>query len=50
MLVAGVVFQYKGKAIDRPVDSDGVEAEVYLSSGVDDSPIVVADAQSTSNR
>ena len=27
ILVAGVVFQYKGKAIDRPADSDGVEAE-----------------------
>jgi choline dehydrogenase len=38
ILVAGVVFRYKGKAIDRPADSDGVEAEVYLSSGVDDSP------------
>jgi choline dehydrogenase len=42
ILVAGVVFRYKGKAIDRPADSDGVEAEVYLSSGVDDSPIDTA--------
>jgi choline dehydrogenase len=42
ILVAGVVFRYKGKAIDRPADSDGVEAEVYLSSGVDDNPIDTA--------
>src|SRR5467141_3839101 len=42
ILVAGVVFQYKGKAIDRPAASDGVEAEVYLSSGVDGSPIDTA--------
>jgi choline dehydrogenase len=31
----GVVYQYKGKMPDRPVDSNAVEAEVYLSSGVD---------------
>src|SRR5258707_12855093 len=42
ILVAGVVFRYKGKAIDRPAESDGVEAEVYLSRGVDDSPIDTA--------
>src|ERR1700704_5671139 len=42
ILVAGVVFRYKGNAIDRPADSDGVEAEAYLSSGVDDSPIDTA--------
>src|SRR5882757_5088555 len=34
VLVSGVVYQYKGKMPDRPADSDAVEAEVYLSSGV----------------
>jgi choline dehydrogenase len=34
VLVSGVVFKYRGKMPDRPVDSDAVEAEVYLSSGV----------------
>ncbi len=34
-LVSGVVYQYKGKMPDRPLDSNAVEAEVYLSSGVD---------------
>jgi choline dehydrogenase len=38
VLVSGVVFQYKGTAADRPLDSNGVEAEVYLSSGIDDHP------------
>lgn len=33
VLVSGVVFQYKGKMPDRPVDSNAVEAEAYLSSG-----------------
>jgi choline dehydrogenase-like flavoprotein len=33
VLVSGVVFKYKGKMPDRPVDSNAVEAEVYLSSG-----------------
>ena len=33
VLVSGVIFQYKGKMPDRPVDSNAVEAEVYLSSG-----------------
>src|SRR6266446_5126914 len=33
VLVSGVVFKYKGKMPDRPVDSDAVEAEAYLSSG-----------------
>jgi choline dehydrogenase len=33
--VSGVVSQYKGKFPDRPADSDAVEAEVNLSSGVD---------------
>ncbi len=33
ILLSGVVFKYKGKMPDRPVDSNAVEAEVYLSSG-----------------
>jgi choline dehydrogenase len=38
VLVSGVVYQYKGKLPDRPTDSDAVEAEVYLSSGLDNHP------------
>jgi choline dehydrogenase len=38
VLVSGVVYQYKDKVAVRPADSNGVEAEVYLSSGVDDHP------------
>jgi choline dehydrogenase len=34
VLVSGLVYKYKGKMPARPVDSDAVEAEVYLSSGV----------------
>ena len=34
VLVSGVVFKYKGKMPDRPADSNAVEAEAYLSSGV----------------
>jgi choline dehydrogenase len=34
VLVSGVLFKYKGKIPDRPADSNAVEAEVYLSSGV----------------
>src|SRR5882757_2291543 len=33
VLVSGVIFKYKGKMPDRPVDSNAVEAEAYLSSG-----------------
>src|SRR4029077_21064374 len=33
--LSGVVYQYKGKFPDRPVDSNAVEAEVNLSTGVD---------------
>jgi len=33
VLVSGVVFKYKGKMPDLPVDSNAVEAEAYLSSG-----------------
>ncbi len=33
VLVSGVIFKYKGKMPDRPVDSNAVEAKAYLSSG-----------------
>jgi choline dehydrogenase len=36
VLVAGVVYRYKGKMPPRPSDSNAVEAEVYFSSGVSD--------------
>jgi choline dehydrogenase len=36
VLVSGVVFNYKGKMPDRPVGSNAVEAEAYLSSGLSD--------------
>ena len=42
VLVSGVVYRYKGTVPERPADSDGVEAEVYLSSGVDNNPIDIA--------
>jgi choline dehydrogenase len=32
ILISGVVFKYKGKAPDRPVDSNAVDAQAYLSS------------------
>jgi choline dehydrogenase len=38
VIVSGVVYKYKGKMPDRPADSNAVDAEVYLSSGVDDHP------------
>jgi choline dehydrogenase len=34
VLVSGVVLKYKGKMPDRPANSNAVEAEVYLSSGL----------------
>jgi len=34
MLLSGVVFTYKGRMPDRPADSNAVEAEAFLSSGV----------------
>jgi choline dehydrogenase len=34
VLVSGVVFQYKGTMPDRPIDSNAVEAEAYLSNGI----------------
>ena len=39
VLVAGVVFKYKGKMPDRPADSNAVEAEAYLSSPSGDTDI-----------
>ena len=42
VLVSGVVYQYKGQIVERPQNSNGVEAEVYLSSGVDDHPNDIA--------
>jgi choline dehydrogenase len=38
VLVSGVVYKYKGKMPDRPADSDAVEAEVFLPSGLSDHP------------
>ena len=38
VLVSGVVYSYKGKMPDRPADSNAVEAEVYLSSGLSSHP------------
>jgi choline dehydrogenase len=38
VLVSGVVYRYRGKVPERPADSNGVEAEIHLSSGVDDHP------------
>ena len=36
VLLSGVVFKYKGKMPDRPVDSNAVETEINFASGVDD--------------
>jgi choline dehydrogenase len=38
ILVSGVVYKYKGKMPDRPMDSNAVDAEVYLSSGLSSHP------------
>jgi choline dehydrogenase len=38
VLVSGVVYKYRGKMPDRPVDSNAVDAEVYLSSGLSSHP------------
>jgi choline dehydrogenase len=35
VLLSGVAFEYKGKMPDRPTDSNAVEAEAHLSSGMD---------------
>ena len=42
VLLSGVVYSYKRRMPDRCADSDGVEAEVYLSSGVDSDPVDIA--------
>ncbi len=39
VLVSGVVYKYKGKMPDRPANSDAVEAEVFLPSGLSDHPV-----------
>jgi choline dehydrogenase len=36
ILLSGVVFEYNGKIPDRPADSNAVEAEAFLSSGLSD--------------
>jgi choline dehydrogenase len=36
VLLSGVVFKYQGKMPDRPADSNAVEAEAFLSSGLAD--------------
>ncbi|HEX4683398.1 MAG TPA: GMC family oxidoreductase N-terminal domain-containing protein, partial [Gemmatimonadaceae bacterium] len=41
VLVSGVIFKYKGKMPDRPVDSNAVEAEAYLSTGTDIDTVLV---------
>jgi choline dehydrogenase len=38
VLLSGVVYRYKGKMPDRSADSNAVEAEVYLSSGLSSHP------------
>jgi choline dehydrogenase len=38
VLVSGVVFTYKSKMPDRPADSNAVEAEVFLPSGLSSHP------------
>jgi choline dehydrogenase len=38
VLVSGVVYAYKGKMPDRPGDSNAVDAEVFLPSGVSSHP------------
>jgi choline dehydrogenase len=35
VLLSGVIFQYKGKMPDRPVDGNAVETEINFASGVD---------------
>ena len=42
VLLSGVVYQYKGKMPERPTDSDAVEAEVFLSSGLSEHPADIA--------
>jgi choline dehydrogenase len=42
VLLSGVAFEYKGKMPDRPADSNAVEAEAYLASGVDNGGVDLA--------
>jgi len=42
VLLSGVALECKGKMPDRPADSNAVEAEAYLSSGVDGGAIDLA--------
>ncbi|HEY2512062.1 MAG TPA: FAD-dependent oxidoreductase [Polyangiaceae bacterium] len=39
VLVSGIVYEYRGKMPDRSVDSDAVEAEVFLPSGLSSHPV-----------
>jgi choline dehydrogenase len=39
VLVSGVIYKYKGKMPDRPADSNAVEAEVFLPSGLSSHPV-----------
>jgi choline dehydrogenase len=38
VLVSGVVYKYKGRMPDRPADSNAVDAEVFLPSGLSSHP------------
>ena len=38
VLLSGVVYTYKGKMPDRPQNSNAVEAEVFMPSGLSDHP------------
>src|SRR5450432_1608638 len=38
VLVSGVIYRYKGKMPDRRVDSNAVDAEVFMASGLSDHP------------
>ena len=42
VLLSGVAFEYRGKMPDRSADSNAVEAEAYLSSGVDNGGVDLA--------
>jgi choline dehydrogenase len=38
VLVSGVIYKYKGKMPDRPLDSNAVDAEVFMASGLSSHP------------
>jgi choline dehydrogenase len=38
VIVSGVIYKYKGKMPDRPVDSNAVDAEIYFTSGLSSHP------------